>query len=942
MRCHMHSKLATAVKAMVQRPRLVWSLGILIVAGAPGVAAATEASGDDVQGSSVEEIVVTGTHLSREGFDAPTPTTVIGEAILETRAPSVLIDAIRYLPQMRGISAPDTAGQASLGPGGQSFINLRALGANRSLVLLNGQRMIATSNTSTVDIGVLPQALINRVDVVTGGASAAYGSDAVAGVVNFVLNTGYVGLKGDIEGGLSAQGDNEEWKTSVLYGTTLGDDLHLVAGGEYYKADGLEAGSRDFAVEAPSTRPNPAYAPGNGQLPLIREPGYFSYLANQTYGGLIVGGPLAGTQFLPGGATSQLDVSACPIRNAGGTYCTPRQPLPWAAVQANVAAPVERGSAYVRLTDEITSTVSVFADVLYGSSKTTYQTVPFNATSAGLLTINNDNAYLPQTIRDQMAANNLTSFQLGRFSRDDGPTVGSREAEVTRASLGMEAEVWNGWTFKPYVSYAQSDFTIGLNNTWITSRFRMAADAVVNPANGQVVCRSTLTDPTNGCVPVNLFGDGSTSDAAHAYYLGNAKSVLTNQLWDVGANLSGDIFSTWAGPISLAVGGEYRSEDDSQVVDAISAVKGFGINNPAPVSGTIEVTEGYIETAIPLAKDLPFAQSAEIHLAGRLTDYSTSGSVETWKVGLNYSPIEDIRFRVTRSRDIRAPNVLELFSPLVQTSGASGIIDPRFNLPTFIRTFQGGNPDLTPEKADTSTIGVVLQPSWLPGFRASLDYYDITIQDAIGTVSPTDVLSGCLAGKPEFCALETRDASGNLLEVTTSFLNLSEIHTEGYDLESEYGFDLDRIRSGWEGRVTLHASANYVPNYRVTNRNGSTQWAGDLVGFALPKWGGYASAAYSSGNWNLLLDTNYIGGGNYSSAQIGQLENNYISGVWYVNAAIQRQLQFGGRQSLLYFNVDNMFDREPPYGFYIGGGIGGGPAYDRKGTRFKLGYRVEF
>lgn len=933
----MHSELIAAIKALLNRPGIaIPSLGMLMAGGIAQAAEDTAANGSADEGQRVEEVVVTGTHLSREGFDAPTPTTVLGEQLLEMRSPSVLVDAMRYLPQMRGTQAPDTAGQSSLGPGGQSFINLRALGANRSLVLLNGQRMIATSSTSTIDIGVLPQALIQRVDVVTGGASAAYGSDAVAGVVNFVLDTSYVGLKGEIEGGTSMEGDNDEWKTSLVYGGNLTENIHLLAGGEYYEGDGLPPGSRDFANEAAPTMPNPAFAPGNGQLPLIRQPGYFSYLPGQTYGGLIVGGPLAGTQFLPGGGTSQLDLSNCPIRNSGGTYCTSRQNLPWAAVRANVAAPVERGSAYVRLTDDITSNVSVFADVLYGNSRTTFQTVPFNATSSGRLTINADNAYLPQAIRDQMAANGITTFELGRFSRDDGPTQGAREVEVTRGSLGLEAEIWNGWKFRPYVSYAQSDFTIELNHTWINSRLRLAADAVVNPANGQIVCRSTLTDPTNGCVPVNLFGEGSTSDAARAYYLGNAKSVLTNKLWDAGANLSGDIFSTWAGPISVAVGGEYRSEDDEQVVDPISAVKGFGVNNPAALSGSIDVTEGYVETAIPLAKDMAFADAIDLHLAGRMTDYSTSGSVETWKVGLNYSPIEDVRFRLTRSRDIRAPNVLELFSPLVQTSGAQGVVDPRFNLPTFIRTFQGGNPDLEPEVANTSTIGVVLQPSFLEGLRASIDYYEIEIKDAIGTVSIADVLNGCLAGQTAFCEFETRDASRTLLAVSSSFLNLNKIKTHGYDFETEYTFPAG------EGNMTLRATANYVPSYRVTTRSGSVEQSGDLNVFQLPEWTGYASASYSAGDWNLLLDGNYLGGGNYANALIGQLQNNKIGGLWYVNTAIQRQLNFGGHKSLVYLNIDNILDEEPPYSYGVGGGINGGPAYDRKGTRFKLGYRMEF
>ncbi|HEY2400142.1 MAG TPA: TonB-dependent receptor plug domain-containing protein, partial [Steroidobacteraceae bacterium] len=279
----MHSKKTAASKATLRAATL--ALSSLSMS-----AQASEAVAD--KSDQLDEVVVTGTHVSRQGFDAPTPTTVVGEELLETRAPSVLIDALRFLPQMRGAQTADSAGQSSLGPGGESFINLRGLGANRSLVLLNGQRMIATSNTETIDIGVLPQALIKRVDVVTGGASAAYGSDAVAGVVNFVLDTKYVGFKGNVEGGLSAHGDDGNWKASGVFGHEITPNLHIVAGGEYYGSKGLGPASRDFAFPPAPTIANPAYSSGNGQLPLTRTPGYYGYLANQTFGGLIVGGPL--------------------------------------------------------------------------------------------------------------------------------------------------------------------------------------------------------------------------------------------------------------------------------------------------------------------------------------------------------------------------------------------------------------------------------------------------------------------------------------------------------------------------------------------------------------------------------------------------------------------------------------------------------------------------
>ncbi len=361
--------------------------------------------------------------------------------------------------------------------------------------------------------------------------------------------------------------------------------------------------------------------------------------------------------------------------------------------------------------------------------------------------------------------------------------------------------------------------------------------------DGRIICRSTLVNPGNGCVPLNLFGSGAPSPAARAWVLGTTTGdqAVAQDVFNV--SVSGKPWQLRAGEMSVAFGAGYRRESSNMIVDPISTstrrstgdykgfpaaieglIGGWERTNLQPIRGEYDLNELFAETFVPLLKDAPGAQSFDLSLAARLTDYSTSGNVTTWKVGLTYEPVSSIRLRGTASRDIRAANIAELFSG--PSLGQGNLIDPfqpvdSPNRLPLVYTRPQGNPDLTPEKADTRTIGVVVQPTFLEGLSASLDFYRIEIKDVIGTLSGQVIVDECFRGAVSLCPLLTRDpGTGVLTAVDAPYLNLSLRRMRGYDFELAYQQPLGR------GSLTLRGLASYVDSL-TTLESGR---AGDRVG----------------------------------------------------------------------------------------------------------------
>ncbi|MEA3176627.1 MAG: hypothetical protein QOI59_150 [Gammaproteobacteria bacterium] len=874
----------------------------------------------------LEEIVVTGSRIARAGFKAPTPTTVVGADQLQITSASNVGQALNQeVPALTPSLTPTSSTRSSQNAGG-NFLDLRNLGANRTLVLVDSSRFVPTTSVGTIDTNVIPSALIERVDVVTGGASAAYGSDAVAGVVNILLKKDLNGFEGKVQGGLSQLGDNASRNVSLAWGAPFaGGRGHVEIAGEYEDNDGVtDVTSRSWARGQYGLIANPAFTASNGQPQQLIVPDVQLRVA--TAGGLILSGPARGTQFLPGGATAPLAFG----NPAGGALMSGGGSLNPGLYQV-LSVPLDRESALGRVSYEITPSVTAFAEGWWARSHTFNPSLTPSFDFGSL--IQPDNAYLPASLRS------AAPFAFGEFNTWD-LIKASNTNETQRYRGGLSGKIGSQWTWAADAQYGRNRYTAYLFDNLISSRYSLAEDAVVDPATGQTACRSSLTTSSNGCVPINLFG-GTPSQAAIDYVTGTQSLVTRLTQTAAQANIQGEPFSTWAGPVSVAFGGEYRRLTLDTTVDSLSAAQSFLIGNPQSISGRYSVTEGFAEGLVPLVRDVPFIRALDFNGAVRLTHYSTSGTVTTWKAGLSYSMTDELRFRATRSRDIRAANLAELFtsSQLLFTT----IADPATGQNVLARTLSVGNPDLEPEKADTTTIGPVYQPSWLPGFSASVDYYNIEIDGAIAQLGAQDIVTRCSNGDTALCSFVTRDANNLPSQVTLTYLNLASIHTNGLDIEASYNRTLS---SG--DKIALRALGNYV--HRLSSTNGTTSI--DLAGIVgtsiggigagnsgLPHWRADASESYTHGPLTFYLEQRFIGAGRYTN--LYTVSDNSVGSRLYLNGTISANL---GDRFQIYATINNILDKDPPRDpeNFLEPAQTNAVLYDVIGRTFTVGARVNF
>jgi iron complex outermembrane receptor protein len=910
------------------------------------------------------DIVVTGTRVVRDGYKAPTPTSVLGAEQIAAKAPANLADFVNELPALSGSTTPRAnVGSVSAGVVGINALNLRNLGANRTLILLDGQRVAASTLTGLVDINTIPQALVKRVDVVTGGASADWGSDAVAGVVNFVLDKDYVGIKGQVQGGVTTYGDDRNYNVQLTFGTKFAEGRgHLLLNGEISSNDGIRSvGDRDW-YNYSKLFVNPAYnATTNNTVPQLLVAANAGF-ATATPGGIITSGPLRGTYFGPGGVPTQFNYGSVTSGNitVGGDarYAD-------FGLSGDLDPELHRQGAFGRLGYDVTDRVEIFVQGAYNRATTRVNTL--NQFNFGNITIRPDNAFIPASIASRVTS----SFSFGTLNQDLGPIVATSERQSARGVIGARGDFDMGgskWNWDVYSQrtvnriYTDARLTIAAN-------YANAIDAVRN-ANGAIVCRSTLTNPTNGCVPLNVFGTGVVSQAARDYVLGTTygRTKLTQNV--MAGTLRGDPFSTWAGPVSIAAGAERRTEQVSGSNDplrsaalAAKAAPPYFAGNFLASTGEYSVTEGFLEAVVPLAKDMPFLQTLDLNGAVRATNYSTSGYVTTWKAGVTWSPIEDITFRATRSRDIRAPNLAELFQ--AGTTATTSLVDP-FRNNTAATTFQvtSGNQNLQPEKADSLGVGVVVQPRLLPGFAASVDYYDIKIKDAITSLNAASVVSLCQQGNTAFCSQITRATTGTqingLFQIDTVAVlpvNVAKQISRGLDIEASYRRPL------LGGSISIRGLATrFLKNYTndgitpATDTVGTNGTNGTLRN-SLPKWKYLASIGYDHDPVALTLTARGFSAGVYNTSYVEctsgcpvstsanmTINDNNLPGATYFDANITIKLLKGAQAFLV---VDNIANKDPAQ-VAFGPSIGAAPLsvnpllYDVLGRTFRAGVRFGF
>lgn len=919
---------------------------------------ASAAGPDGLAGVNLEEVVVTGSRIIREGYESPTPLTVVGAEQLALAADGNVLAVLNALPALSGNNlTTNNSICTACGTVGVQNVNLRSLGGNRALVLLDGKRVVGATYDGTPDTGLFPQQLISRVDIVTGGASAVYGSDAVAGVVNFVLDRQFTGMKGEVSGGLTNYADDAHMKVELSSGFDFGSDDrgHVLLSGQYMHYGGTRGdGGRSWNREGWQRIANPNYTPTNGQPHQLWLP--HVGLGTATAGGIIVSGPLKGTAFGQGGTPYAFDygLHSNPYTHEGDWRLGYMRPV------IDLDPKQTYHSLFTRISYDLGDNLT--ASLQYGWAQS-YITNVINhqwllGGSSGH-TVMADNAYLPAPVRAAMMVGGLTSFQIGTWSED----AGSFWADNLRISnrVNVDLDGWfeaggRAWNWSIGYVYGAADLNLYTRGSQVTSLFRDAIDAVVDPATGTIVCRVTLTNPGSGCRPWNVMGIG-VNGSATPYFVSDSFELALVEQTTYSASITGEPFDLWAGPVSVAASFEHRKDQIDAVVDQYSLVFDRPSGNFAPLVGKQSVTEGALEGIVPLARNETWAQEWELSLAARFTAYELAGDATTWKIGSSYTPVDGLKFRVTRSRDIRAPNLQELFGG-TNAIGSCLVNDPVLGTTYACQfTLQASNPALKPEKADTTGIGIVLTPRSLEGFAASADYWDVNIEGAILPLSVQQMIDSCHTRmRTEICPNITRNAQGAVTTVRTFPVNLARQNVRGLDLESSYRSPADRMISGLPGELSLHGLMTfYFRNYQDNTFNQPTDRVGENAARNLPYWKINMTATYTADPLTLSLTGRAISPGVIDKTLIEcasgcpaampenlTVNDNSMPGAFYLDAAAQYEFDIGdAAEGEVFLSVKNMFNRAPPpvnHVFYANQSSAA-VAYDVLGTIYRAGIR---
>lgn len=940
----------------------------------------------------LSEITVTGSRVIKNGNDSPTPVTVVSVADMSDIHPGNVADQLNDLPQFAGsrgqLTNPSGGSQgtssAATNPAA-NVINLRNMGYTRTLVLFDGHRLAPTAPDGTVDTNMIPQMLLQRVDIVTGGASAVYGSDAVTGVVNFVTDKHFNGVKFDASAGISAFGDDKVEQGGLAAGMDLfGGQGHIEASIQTYHDPGIPLRTdRPFGV-ARYAFENPT-AGANG--PYVLAP--FVNSTRSSFGGLILGGPLNDQMFTQPGVLSPF-VQGTPLGpdfQSGGSG---------AYGDSTLKALLDMDQFFGRLDYDFNDDTHGYVTLTGTYNHNWAQSSPNslstpNGSNNSAITLSSSNPFLPASVQQTLEAAGQT-FQYSRTFNDDLPAQNvdtwERQYQVT---IGLDVKLGHGYEWDSFYTHAQTLQNSRQNANINTLKLQAALDSVVNPANGQISCAVSLTANAGlypGCVPFNPFGQNAESQAAINYVVAPTQFWAHTTMDDIGTSFTGAPLSTWAGPINMALSAEarrlgYDLEQDGLPNDANNLISCAGLESYAcTVNSSAQewatqttanrtlvsqsVAEVAYEFDAPMLQDTFLAKDLSINAAARFTDYDTSGPAWTWKLGLHWKVNDDLLIRATRSKDIRAPTLNDLFlSPSTSTYNGFDLVTHVSNINPSIPFVAQGNPLLLPEIGNTLTGGFVWTPSRLPGFSFAVDAFKIDITNAIQLFRGASdfVQTGCANsnGASSFCELVARPINccssaldNTATELFTESLNLAEQWTEGADIEVNYaGRVVDRpfsvrLLSTFQPHIVYDApgSAEFDMG-GVAFANGALQatpvWRATVLGRISPfsnftvdvmeRWRSplYWGPKFAPPN-NLIFDTP---------------EPN-IPSTWYTDLTLSYLFNTGGNsQTVVYFNAQNLFNKMPPTAaFYgqTGPGVFGGFAIgdDPIGGFYTVGVRINF
>jgi iron complex outermembrane recepter protein len=978
------------------------SIGLAVVLMSTSLASQAQQDAN----TKLERVEITGSRILSLTATSPAPVQVISSADIEASGVTNLQDLIQKSPVFGTPGISRTNSNFATSSAGVASVNLRNLGSNRTLVLVNGRRFVSgVPGTATVDLNTIPAAFIERVEVLTGGASAGYGSDAVGGVVNFILKKDVRGLVLDAKIGESSKQDDRLKAFSATYGLGSEDrrdfllaNLSVSQQGAVYSRDRAASAVDQFSTAlASSGEPADIFKATRPFYSSFAPQGRFFYT-----GALTPGGASAARNYTYDVNGKEIPFSTNgPAGDGVGATGFNRSDF------RTIAIPTDRLMLALNGEKSLSERQSVFFEGTYAATRTQtrLEPVPIDSTG-GANPIYTGGKFVPAEflVNGVMTRNPLVpDYLFSRATDRDGD--GARDYNFTRrlsdialrgqkadrdtlrVLTGVRGEIGQTWSYDVYGAYGFTKEAQTGSGQVNVQNFRNALEAIpdLNDVNGngnriEPICRDPLAR-SQGCVPVNVFGAGTISPAA-AKYIGAPTSLITKVTQRfAGANLSGELLELPAGPLSAAVGVEYRKETSLDEADALTQL-GLNAGNARPrTEGSFDVTEVYAELRAPLLKGLPLVRQLDATLAARRGDYSTVGGVTSWTSGLDWALNKTMRLRLTRATSVRAPDIGELFQGPSQTF-PTGLADPcegvtatsttaasarcrldpgvaaniaangSFKLTQAdlqgISGFNLGNPKLGPEKGKSITLGVVLTPDidLLRGFAFTADYFDISIDQAINTPGRQYSLDQCYRGDARFCKDITRrptaigaGSAGALATINQSQENSGGLQQRGVDLTASY---VGRVGPG---KLNSKLSYTYlIRGYARPTPDADLDYTHAEVGASRNRWS--LGLGYDIGRFAISTSTTFIGRASLDDTFISSNEFPRDAGIVSSKTYFDTQVKFNlTKTQQLYFGVNNLFDtKAPPVISGLPSTVTGSETdsgtYDAIGRRLYLGFRV--
>ena len=937
----------------------------------------------------VQQVLVTGSRIYSPGAESPAPMQVLTAADIAASGATNLQELLLKNPTMGTPTLSRTNSNFLTSGNGVATIDLRNLGTQRTLVLINGRRMVAgTPGSSEVDLNTIPTDFIERIELLTGGASATYGSDAVAGVVNIILKKKFNGFVFDSSFGESAKGDDSKKKIAATFGTTSADGASNLMAHVGYSRQGAVF-TRDREISAIDQTTLASATSSVQDVFKVRQPFFSGYIP-------------AGTFFHDTGRFTY-DANGNPIPTVTNGSATQAPTGYNRSAGRYIAVPVERMLFSSTGNFALGENHTAFFEGMYAATKASSLIEPLPFDSEGPYPIDGQvpaefsvngvmtrNPLVPQYLYDRISDTNRDGARDYFFTRrmsDIAVRSNKAERDTFRVLGGVKGSLWD-WNYETYYAYGSTkEAQTGTGQVNVLN-FRQALEAIPDGSGG-AMCRDA-TARAQGCVPINIFGANKISAAAANYV--NAPSFLATKTTQklAGASVSGEVFKLPAGAIGIAAGGEWREEEASSESDVLTQL-GLNAGNAAPNTyGKFSVKEFFVEARVPLLKDAPFAKTLSLLSAVRVGDYSTIGKADSWNIGFEWSPISDVRIRATRALSTRAPNINELYSPPSQTFpqvtdpcvgvtaasadaksvacraavGVNANIAANNGVFTLsqadlqgVSGYNRGNPLVQEEKGRSTTFGIVYTPRSIPmlsKFTFTADYFDIKIAGAIVGTPRDYALNNCYGGDGSLCSFITRrpaaigpNSAGSLSFVDSGVSNSGGLSTEGVD-----------VTGGWAdnvgpGRLNARVAYTYVKtnDSRPLPAAPIDPSAGE-VGAAKHK--SSIVLGYKVGAFNIVSNTQTISRSCIDDQYVTNLFTDATKTVKAapcsatVKAKVYNDFQLSyqvKKQVELYVGVDNAFDTKAPL---IPTGVTGNNTgvetnagtYDPIGRRWYAGLRV--